>query len=90
MRSLVMLARNWVARISLRDWAKAGEEGMYVGLKISVQRVRAIMCREAAVRIVFATGELLGGNVRGILRVWRKVSHWEWSCENVGGGKGGD
>ena len=79
MRSLVSSALNWVARISLRDWAKWGEEGMYVGLKISEQRVRAIMWREAAVRMFFATGELLGGNFRGILRVSGRLSHWSWS-----------
>lgn len=35
MRSLVSLALNWVMRTFLRDSAKWGEEGMYVGLKIS-------------------------------------------------------
>lgn len=79
MRSLVSLVFNWVARIPLRDWAKCWEEGMYVGLKNSEQRVRAIMWREAAVRMFFAMGELLGGNVRGISRVSGRLSHWVWS-----------
>lgn len=63
----------------MNDWAKWGEEGMYVGLKNSEQRVCAIIWREAAMRIFLATGELLGGNVRGISRVSERLSHWVWS-----------
>lgn len=37
------------------------------------------MWREAAVRMFFATGELLGGKVRGMSRVSGRLSHWVWS-----------